>query len=316
MAGPEISGAEDLIGLLELARKEPLPEVVGYWGELLGAATARELGAIGAGGDLFCDGSLGSHTAALHEPYADRPSTAGELRFSVDQLAQHFQQCAEYGLQAGFHAIGDAAVEQILDAVDLARAQGAQLAGAGHRVEHAEMVPDPRRFAAAGLTASVQPGFDAAWGGPSGMYAERLGAGRALGLNRFAELAAAGVPLAFGSDSPVTPLGPWAAVRAAAYPCDPGAAISPRSAFAAHTRGGWRAAGRSGEGILATGSTASFAAWRTGELGVESPDDRVSRWSTDPRAAVPGLPELAPGVELPLCLRTVVRGDTIFERGR
>jgi len=314
MAGPEVSSAEDLRSLLALAVAEATPQVFGYWGELNGVDTALELGAIGAGGDLCCDGWLGSHTAALREPYTDRPETSGQLRFSVDQLSEHLLRCAQVGLQAGFHAIGDAAIEQILDAVDLASHRVGRLAGAGHRVEHAEMVGDPSRFAAAGLTASVQPGFDAAWGGPLGMYAQRLGVGRASGLNRFAELAAAGVPLAFGSDSPVTPMNPWAAIRAAAYPSQPGAAVSPRSAFAAHTRGGWRAAGRAGEGVIATGATATFAVWQAGELAVDSPDQRVTRWSTDARSGVPGLPDLTPGHDLPICLRTVVAGRTVFQR--
>jgi predicted amidohydrolase YtcJ len=311
MAGPAISGADDLADALALSTAEAVPRVIGYWGELLGVDTARELGAVGAGGDLFCDGSLGSHTAALSEPYADRPDSSGALRYATDELAEHLVRCAEAGLQAGFHAIGDAAVDQVLDAVALAGARLGRGAGAGNRLEHAEFVRDPARLAAAGLLASVQPCFDAAWGGITGMYAQRLGSARALDLNRFGELAAAGVPLAFGSDSPVTALGPWTAVRAAAYPSDSGAAISPRSAFAAHTRAGWRAAGLEG-GVLAPGTAATFAVWQAGPLEVAAPDERVARWSTDPRSAVPGLPDLAPGAPLPVCLRTVLDGETLY----
>jgi predicted amidohydrolase YtcJ len=292
MAGPSISSTDDLAGLLALAGEEPLPEVIGYWGELFGIETARELGAAGAGGDLFCDGSLGSRTAALHEPYADRPETRGALRFDTADLAEHIIRCFEAGLQAGFHAIGDAAVDQVLDAVDLVTARLGRTGGAGHRIEHAEMVSDPRRLAASGLIASVQPAFDASWGGPAGMYVDRLGPERAVRLNRFAELAAAGVPLAFGSDSPVTPLAPWPAIRAAVHPADPSAALTPRAAFAAHTRAGWRAAGRDGEGALTPGSPATFAVWRAGEL-----------------------PDMSPGSEPPDCVHTVVRGVTIFDAG-
>lgn len=315
MAGPVISSADDLAGLLELAAAEPLPEVIGYWAELFGVATARELGAVGAAGDLFCDGSLGSHTAALHEPYADRPETRGLLRFDTDDVAEHIAQCTAAGLQAGFHAIGDAAVDQVLDAVERVTGRLGRPAGAGHRIEHAEYVRDPERLAASGLFASVQPAFDAHWGGAGGMYAQRLGAERAARLNRFADLAGAGVPLVFGSDAPVTELGPWAAVRAAVHPSDPAVAISPRAAFTAHTRAGWRAARRDGEGVLAPGASATFAIWRAGELAVDTPDDRVARWSTDPRAAVPGLPDVAPGRELPVCLATVHRGRLIHDSG-
>lgn len=300
MGGPSISSVEDLAGLIALAREEPLPEVVGYWGELFGIATALEVGAAGAGGDLFCDGSLGSHTAALHEPYSDRAETRGALRFDTADVAEHIARCTEAGLQAGFHAIGDAAVDQVLDAVDLVSERLGRAAGAGHRIEHAEMVRDPHRLAASGLVASVQPAFDANWGGTDRMYAQRLGATRALGLNRFAELAAAGVPLAFGSDSPVTPLAPWSTVRAAARPSDPTAAISPATAFAAHTRGGWLAAGTRDGGVLAPGHPATFAVWRPGEPGSDpAPED--------------GLPDVSPGRALPECVRTVVRGVPIFD---
>lgn len=291
MAGPEISSADDLAGLLAMAAAEPGPQVVGYWGELLSVELARDLGASGAGGDLFCDGSLGSHTAALSEPYADAPDNSGHLRFRPDEIAEHIRRCTEAGLQAGFHAIGDAAVDAILDAVE----RLGPGAGRGHRVEHAEMVNDPRRLAASGLVASMQPAFDAAWGGPGGMYAQRLGPQRAARLNRFAELTAAGVPLAFGSDSPVTPMNPWAAIRAAMYPSEPGAAISAAAAFAAHTTGGWRAAGLDGDGwgLLAPGAPATFALW-------------------DVSGPATGLPDVRPGTDLPACLRTVVRGETVF----
>jgi predicted amidohydrolase YtcJ len=93
------------------------------------------------------------------------------------------------------------------------------------------------------------------------MYARRLGPDRAAGLNPFAMLARAGVTLAFGSDTPVTPLDPWATVHAAVHHRTPASALPFDAAFAAHTTGGWTAAGERG-GTLAVGEPATFAVWR------------------------------------------------------
>ncbi|MFH8451738.1 amidohydrolase [Streptomyces fungicidicus] len=314
--GPEISSEDDFTGLLRLAAEETGPRVVGYWAEQ-DVAKAKELGALGAAGDLFADGALGSHTACLHEPYADAGHT-GTAHLDAAAVAAHVVACTEAGLQAGFHAIGDAAVSTVVDGVRAAAEKIglARVRAARHRVEHAEMVTAETvaAFAELGLTASVQPAFDALWGGEDGMYARRLGAERARTLNPFAALLRAGVPLAFGSDSPVTPLDPWGTVRAAAFHRTPEHRVSVRAAFTAHTRGGWRATGRDDAGVLVPGAPADYAVWRTGELVVQAPDDRVARWSTDPRSGTPGLPDLAPGRDLPVCLRTVVGGRTVFVR--
>ncbi len=314
--GPEISSEDDFTGLLGLAAGEPGPRVIGYWAER-DVAKARELGALGAAGDLFVDGALGSHTACLHAPYGDADHT-GTAYLDAAEVAAHVVACTESGLQAGFHAIGDAAVTAVVDGVRAAAEKVglARVRAARHRVEHAEMLTPETVAALAelGLTASVQPAFDALWGGADGMYARRLGARRAATLNPFAALLRAGVPLAFGSDSPVTPFDPWGTVRAAAFHRTAEHRVSVRAAFTAHTRGGWRAIGRDDAGILVPGAPADYAVWRVGELVVQAPDDRVARWSTDPRSGTPGLPDLTPGGELPVCLRTVVGGRTVFAR--
>jgi predicted amidohydrolase YtcJ len=314
--GPDISSEDDFTGLLRLAAEDAGPRVVGYWAEQ-DVRKARELGAIGAAGDLFVDGALGSHTACLHQPYADAAHT-GTAYLDGAAVAAHVAECTEAGLQAGFHAIGDAAVTAVVEGVRAAAEKVglARVRAARHRVEHAEMLTPETiaAFAELGLTASVQPAFDALWGGEDGMYVQRLGAERARSLNPFAALLRAGVPLAFGSDSPVTPLDPWGTVRAAAFHHTPEHRVSVRAAFTAHTRGGWRAVGRDDAGVLVPGAPADYAVWRTGELVVQAPDDRVARWSTDPRSGTPGLPDLSPGRDLPVCLRTVVGGRTVFVR--
>ncbi|MFE4254299.1 amidohydrolase [Streptomyces sp. NPDC056910] len=314
--GPEISSEDDFTGLLRLAAEESGLRVVGYWADL-DIERARALGAVGAAGDLFVDGALGSHTACLHEPYADAaPGHTGTSYLDAHAVAAHVVACTEAGLQAGFHAIGDAAVTAVVDGVRAAAEKVglARVRAARHRIEHAEMLSPETiaSFAEFGLTASVQPAFDALWGGEDGMYADRLGVERARALNPFAALLRAGVPLAFGSDSPVTPLDPWGTLRAAAFHRTPEHRVSVRAAFTAHTRGGWRAVGRDDAGILVPGAPADYAVWRTEELVVQAPDDRVSRWSTDPRSGTPGLPDLTPGAQLPLCLRTVVGGRTVY----
>ena len=308
LGGPGISSAEDFAGVLALARQEPGPEVVGYWGELArdgGVDRAHELGALGAAGDLFADGALGSHTACLRSPYSDLPGDdaggAGFGYLSAADVRDHVVACTLAGVQAGFHVIGDGAI----DAVVAGFREAAEQVGADairarrHRLEHLEM-PDAEHLATLGalaVHASVQPLFDELWGGSEGMYAGRLGSERALAMNPLAAIAAAGLPLAFGSDAPVTPLGPWEAVRAAASHRTHTSRLSVQAAFIAHTRGGWRAAGVDDTGVLAPGSVATYAVWAPGR-----PADE------------PALPDLSPGVPAPSCLLTVVRGRPIWTR--
>lgn len=319
-AGPDIGGLDDWC---ELRDTEHGVEVIGYWGEAVTSAEdARALidatGARGLAGDLFVDGALGSRTAWLSEPYRDAPERRGNQYLDEDAMAAHLLACTDAGITAGFHVIGDRAVTAAVHALDrLAAERGVPaVASRGHRLEHLEMVdPDQvARLGALGAIASVQPGFDALWGGAGGMYARRLGAQRAGRLNPLALLASAGVPLAFGSDAPVTCHNPWSIVRAATSHHTPGSSISPRAAFAASTRGAWRAAGvRDGmTGTLVPGAPASYAVWDADILEVAAPADAVQRWSTEPGSRVPALPRLGPADELPRCRRTVHRGQVIF----
>lgn len=318
-AGPEIGGIDDW---LRLRAVDHGVEVIGYWGEPVSTpAEARELmdatGARGLAGDLFVDGALGSRTAWLREPYADAPEHTGTCYLDPDAVAAHVRACTLAEITAGFHVIGDAAVAAVVDAFErVAEDLGpVAVARCGHRLEHVEMVTADQaaKLGRWGVIASVQPNFDALWGGPDGMYARRLGADRGSRLNPFALLASQGVPLALGSDAPVTGFDPWTSVRAAVNHRTAGSAISARAAFAAATRGGWRAAGiRDGNaGILAPGAPASYAVWDAGELEVHAPRDTVQRWSTDPRSRVPALPRLGPDDAPPRCRRTVHRGAVI-----
>ncbi len=300
LSGPDISDADDLRALIALSAAEPGPDLVPYWGELgpAGIDAARKLGARGAAGDLFADGAIGSRTASLREIYVDADH-AGHAYLTAAQVRDHVEACTRAGMQAGFHAIGDGAVDTVVAGFNEAaeRLGDDAVRAARHRLEHVEMVSAEAVavLARLGVVASVQPAFDRLWGGAAGMYAERLGTERAAGLNPFAAMAAAGVILALGSDSPVTPLDPWGSVRAAAHHQTVGSSLDVRAAFDAHTRGGWRAAGVDDGGLLVTGAPATFASWDTG--------------------GGSGLPRLDVAEPLPTCQRTVVRGVTVYPAG-
>lgn len=317
--GPEISGRRDFAVLAGLDHPVTVRRL---WGEVAtdaehAAALLADTGAHGLAGDLFIDGSLGSHTALLTEPYADDPATRGAEFLDADQVYHHLLACTTAGIQAGFHAIGDAATASIVGALTRLNDQlpTASIARCAHRIEHAEMVSAGQAavLARCGVIASVQPGFDAAWGGAHALYAQRLG-DRAGVLNDFALLAKTGVALSFSSDAPVTEISPWATVRAAVHHHTPTSAISARAAFAACTRGGWRAAAVNDgvTGTLVPGAPAHFSVWEVDDFVVAGSDEKVQRWSTDPRSRVPSLPDVAPGATLPTCVATVADGRTIF----
>ena len=220
-------------------------------------------------------------------------------------------------MTAGFHVIGDAAVAAVVAALErvVADLGAPAVARCGHRLEHLEMVTAEQaaKLGAWGVIASVQPNFDALWGGDDGMYARRLGADRAQRLNPFALLASQGVPLAFGSDAPVTGIDPWASVRAAVNHHTPGSAISARAAFAAATRGGWRAGGvRDGmTGTLVPGAPASYAVWDAGDLEVQRAARRRPALVDRPAFAGARAAAAGPDDPLPRCRRTVHRGAVI-----
>jgi predicted amidohydrolase YtcJ len=311
MSAPHIAPDGDLRELLDLVGDpdRALPEVIGYRGELVGTkAQARavldrlDVPIAGLAGDLCVDGSVGSHTAAFRQEYTDAPGRLGNLYLSVEQVRDHVAACTRIGIQAGFHVIGDAAIETALRGVRRAAEQVgiAAVRAARHRLEHVEAIDAEgiADLADLGMTASVQPAFDAAWGGPTGMYAQRLGVERASAMNPLGALTAAGVPMALGSDAPVTPFDPWGAVRACTEHHVGAARISASAAFDAHTRGAWRAAGVDGAGVLSVGAPADFAAWPaagTGTVGAR------------------GLPELTAGVPAPSCLLTVGRGRILHD---
>ncbi len=303
---PHLTSFEDLADVIAAGERGDGPETVAYWGQAVETVDeARELRRYlnirGLAGDLCADGSIGSRTAHLREPYLDASDAdaRGYAYLTVEQVRDHVVACTRADLQAGYHVIGDQALQVIIAGMQAATevVGTPAMRAARHRLDHAEMLDEDLITAMVqmGVHASVQPAFDAAWGGHEGMYAARLGRERALACNPLRTMHELGLPLAMGSDSPVTPLDPWGALRACVNHHNPAQRLPANLAFDAHTRGGWAIGRIDDGGHLDVGMPASFAVWGVQHL-------------------VDGLPDLSPEARSPVALRTVVRGRTIFDR--
>lgn len=232
------------------------------------------------GGDLFLDGSFGSCTAWLSRPYESPPGSSparGMAYRTGDEVTELLGAAQRHGLRAGVHAIGDAAIEQALTAWEaVGRDVGAEkVRSAGHRIEHFECATDDHieRAARLGLGISAQPAFDRLWGGDGGMYAERVGAERALEMNRFGSMVAAGLTVGAGSDSTVTPLDPFLQMSSLRAHHVAGERLDAASALRAHTVSSHALAGEDAErGTIETGRAADLAVLDRDPLEVD-PDE-------------------------------------------
>jgi len=210
--------AEDFAVYTDLRREDRLTVRVYGWVELTNEEISRfkGLGEEAPFGDFwlrrgllkaYADGTLGSRTAWMLEPYADDGRTRGIRRIPVAELDALVLAADRAGLQVAVHAIGDAANREVLDAFEKA-AQQTGRRGARHRIEHAQVLSpdDIARFAKLGVIASMQPTHatsDLRWA------EDRIGAKRAAdGAYAWRKLLEAGARIAFGTDFAVEPLAP------------------------------------------------------------------------------------------------------------
>jgi predicted amidohydrolase YtcJ len=170
----------------------------------------------------FMDGSLGGHTAALMDPYADDPKNSGLARYDAEKLNAMTKERVLAGYQIGFHAIGDKGVQMALeafaDAEKAAKEAKVKAANGGDdyrlRIEHAQ-VTNPAQialFKQGKVIASMQPSHlltDMRWA------ETRLGPKRAANSYAWAAFLNKGVTLAFGTDYPVEPVTPFRGLYAA-----------------------------------------------------------------------------------------------------
>ena len=177
---------------------------------------ASELGLHRIGGCILVDGAIGARTAAMSKPYADCPGEQGMLYFTDEELLSFVRQSAEAGLQLALHAIGDAAIEQVLRTYE-ELAKEFDLAALRPRIEHfvAGTRSQFERAAKLGLASGMQPAFDYFWGGTKGGYVQALGEKRGMRTNPLATALDCGLTVGGGSDSPITPLQPRLGIYAA-----------------------------------------------------------------------------------------------------
>jgi len=216
----------------------------------------------------FVDGSLGSHTAAMLQPFTDAPSDTGLFVNTHEHLYEWTSGADKAGLHVIVHAIGDRAIRDQLDIFERVEKENGPR-DRRFRIEHAQHIapPDIPRFARLGVIASMQP-YHAI---DDGRWAEKvIGPERAKTTYAFRSLRDAGATLAFGSDwfvAPPTPLeGLYAAVTRRTLDDRnpdgwiPEQKITLEDALRAYTRGAAYATFDEKEkGVIAPGALADFA---------------------------------------------------------
>ena len=207
---------------------------------------------------LFADGSLGARTAALSSDYSDDPGNRGVLLMDRRAIAAEAAEAAGHGLRVAVHAIGDAALEEVLEAHRLL-GEPSWL-----RVEHASVASPSQveRLGSQGLWVVAQPRFRVSdwWRG------KRLG-GRTGWSYRYRSMMLRGARLALSTDAPVEPYDPIETLRAATGLCGdeelcPGSEnLRPREALQAYTLAAAHASGGpvAGLGRLEKGAPAALA---------------------------------------------------------
>ncbi|WP_058366613.1 amidohydrolase [Haloparvum sedimenti] len=242
----------------------------------------------------YTDGSFGGRTAKLSEPYEDAPADAenatGQWVVDPEELAEHVAAATAEGFQFTAHAIGDVAIDAVLDAYETAAEPPAADPGeARHRVEHVELASDEaiERLAATGAVASVQPNF-LKWADAGGLYESRIG-DRTAETNRYRDLLDAGVHLAFGSDG--MPMDPLLGVHWAVNAPAEAQRLSVTEALRAYTSG------------------AAYAGFDEHRLGTVEPGNRADF------AVLEASPwENPEGIREMDVTMTVVDGEVVYER--
>lgn len=206
-------GPSDTRLVVEHQGELPINTVV--WNQVMDIEETVGLGLPRIGGCICADGAMSAHTAALLEPYSDQPDNCGTLNFTQQAMDDFILKAHKAGLQVAIHCETDAAIEQVLAAMERALAAHPRH-DHRHRIEHCE-IPTPdqiERMGKAGIIASMQPAFFThlvVWED----YVRWFGAERMRWIHPYRTMLNKGVRLCGGSDGPVTPYSPLTGIQAA-----------------------------------------------------------------------------------------------------
>ena len=161
----------------------------------------------------FIDGTIGSGTALMFEPFADNPQSSGLAMMSYDDFEKMVVTADKFGFQIGVHAIGDKGNNWTLNAFEKAQQVNGKRESR-HRDEHTQtlQLSDIPRFAKLGVIPSMQPTHCIT---DKNFYEKRIGPERCRGAYAWRSLIDAGSVLAFGTDYQVEPLNPMEGLYAA-----------------------------------------------------------------------------------------------------
>lgn len=263
-----VTSEDEAIGdLLAVMPTVPLRFVLYY--QTMDVDRVVGLGLPRIGGCILLDGDVGPHTAALSEPYLDDPACYGTLYYSHKEIDAFVLKAHKAGLQVAMHAVGDAAVEQALDAYEAALIASPR-EDHRHRIEHCEIIREEQiqRAQRLGVALAIQPPFNLYW--PHTTYYPTLGEERAWKADPVRGLLRPGLLVAGGSDSTVTPLGPLIGVHAAVNHSNPAERVSVQEGLELYTIHAARIGFEEHEkGSLEVGKLGDFVVLAQDPFGVE-----------------------------------------------
>ncbi|WP_441489745.1 amidohydrolase [Bosea sp. 2RAB26] len=216
-----LAGMAEIDAYEEMARTNRLPvrtwvciygnaDGIGDAAHAAGYRFGREVGLLRYGAmKVFGDGSAGGLTAAMSQPYrVGDPDNRGIFIYSDKDMHGYLAHYHRLGYQLAIHAIGDAAIEQVLSGIEQADSAEHPVLGRRHRIEHCGFLTDSQlaRMAAAGIDPVPQPVFIYEFGD---LYVHNLGQERADASYPMRKWFDAGVHPAASSDAPVCATDPF-----------------------------------------------------------------------------------------------------------